>query len=296
MQDLGTLGGPDAFPNLINEHGQIAGFSYTNSTPNPTTGIPTLHPFLWEKGEGMKDLGSFGGTMTASVNGLNERGEVVGGNFLAGDVQIHPFLWDGKKLIDLNAPPFGGSANGEAAWINEAGEVVGIAGLPVACPGGQSQVQHGFLWRNGLITDLGTVPGTPNSQASFINSRTQIVGLSFACDFSVFNAILWEKGSMVDLNTLIPPTSPFHLFSASFIDDRGQIAAFGLLPNGDAHAVLLIPCQQGDEDCVAAEDTTAVRNSTPTVAQRLAIRRMMAGSRTRFAQRYYIPGMGTRKD
>jgi hypothetical protein len=36
---------------------------------------------------------------------------------------------------------------------------------------------------------------------------------------------------MVDLNTLIPSDSQFHLFSASFIDNRGEIAAFGFLSN-----------------------------------------------------------------
>jgi probable HAF family extracellular repeat protein len=251
MQDLGTLGGPDTFPNLVNQRGQVAGFSYTNDIPNLDDGLPTLDPFLWDPKTGMKDLGNFG-DQAASVNGLNNRGEVVGGLWLPGNHQIHPFLWDGSKLIDMVAAPFGGSANGEAGWINEAGEVVGIAGLPLPCPGGQSQLQHAFLWRNGVITDLGTVAGTPNSQASFINSRTQIVGLSFACDFSVFDAILWEEGSMVDLNTLIPANSPFHLYSASFIDDRGQIAAFGILTNGDTHAVLLIPCvenRNGSSEC-----------------------------------------------
>ena len=251
MQDIGTLGGPDAFPALINQRGQIAGFSYTDSIPDPNIGVPTLHPFLWEKGKGMKDLGSLGGVLAASVNGLNERGQVVGGSDLPGDQQIHPFLWDGEKLIDLVVPPFGGGANGEAAWINEAGEVVGLAGLPVPCPGspqGAGEVQHAFLWRNGMMTDLGTLPGILNTEANFINSKSQIVGDAFTCDFSVFTATLWENGSIVDLNNLVPEHTPIYLFMASFIDDRGQIAAFGSLPNGDMHAVLLIPCEDGDPD------------------------------------------------
>src|SRR5215469_1953885 len=93
-----ALGGPDAAASLINQHGQNTGGSYTDSIPQPTTGLPTLHPFLWEKGKGMKDLGSLGGTSTASVNALNERGEVVGGALLAGDQLNHPFLWNGREM------------------------------------------------------------------------------------------------------------------------------------------------------------------------------------------------------
>ena len=306
MQDIGTLGGPDAFPSLINQRGQIAGFSYTDSTPQPTTGFPTLHPFLWEKGKGMKDLGSLGGTTTASVNGLNERGEVVGGALLPGDVINHPFLWDGEKLIDLVATPFGGSADGEAFWINEAGEVVGIAGIPAPCPGSSPprEAAHAFLWRQGVMADLGALAGSPISQANFINSRSQVVGDSMPCDFSAVTAFLWENGSLVDLNTLIPPSTPFSVFTASFISDQGEIAAFGALANGDQHAVLLIPCDENHPDVEGCDyslvdpatsvevQSAHVTEAPPASPAKLSLAQLMARFRSLQAgrnRRYLTP-------
>jgi len=95
-RDLGTLGGPDAFAGFVNELGEVMGFSYTNSTPNPTTGIPTLDPFLWRNGQ-MIDLGSLGGIL-GGVTALNNRSQVIGQLNLAGDQISHPFLWEREKL------------------------------------------------------------------------------------------------------------------------------------------------------------------------------------------------------
>jgi len=93
MQDIGTLGGPDAASPFINERGQIAGFSYTSDM--------AVDPFLWEPPTSrhpngtMIDLGSLGGTSGGEGDGvaLNNRGQVVGASNLAGDLNFHPFLW-----------------------------------------------------------------------------------------------------------------------------------------------------------------------------------------------------------
>ncbi len=101
MRDLGTLGGPDSFPSAggINQrHDLIAGASYINAIPNPTTGVPTLDPFLWRNGV-MIDLGTLGGTF-GSAQAANNHGQVIGGSNLAGDVLSHAFFWDRGVMTD----------------------------------------------------------------------------------------------------------------------------------------------------------------------------------------------------
>ncbi len=303
MRDLGTLGGPDSVAGLVNEAGQVAGFSYTSYIPDPANGgTPPVHPFLWENGK-MRDLGTIGGTQVFQLNALNERGQVVGSMTLADEDpnHVHPFLWDGRTLLNLGA--FGGN-EGEADWLNDAGEVVGHAATPNLCPGAGA-IDHAFLWRNGVMRDLGIVPGIDPLQgasgATGINSKTQVVGESSSCDFSIDDAFLWENGSMADLNTLIPPDSIMHLFWAAYINDRGEITGFGFLPDGDVHTFLLIPCDENHSDVGAcdyslinAATATASVSPAPTMLNLTAVshdtpmRRLV---RKQLGPRFHIPGL-----
>jgi probable HAF family extracellular repeat protein len=252
MQDLGTLpGATDAQAIFINEQGQIAGFSYTNSTVNAVTGIPTQDPFLWENGK-MTDLGTLGGAFGYPM-WLNNRGQVVGVSDLAGDVNSHGFLWWEGTLEDL------GTLGGDTSlpdFISDNGDIVGAADVPCrptqSCP---PEDHRAILWRNGEKIDLGVLPGDSCSRAFMINSSGQIVGNSESealCYVSGEHAFLWEDGGpIVDLNSLIPPNSSLELSHAFVITDDGEIAGLGVPagcdPSNDflcGHAYVLIPCDE----------------------------------------------------
>jgi probable HAF family extracellular repeat protein len=279
----------------------LAGYSYINSTPNPT-GVPTPDPFIWTKEGGMTDLGTLGGTFGFPV-GLNNRGQVIGQSNLAGDQNSDAFLWDGEKLIDMSTNGLGGNfIGGHANAINDAGWVAGAAAFP----------NHPFdaaLWRNGVVTDLGVLPGDCASEALVLNSKGQVAGGSFSCDGIAEHAFLWEDGTMYDLTALIPRDSGAQMVEPNAINDRGEIATVGL-PAGCApadfntcsQAYVLIPCDRDHSDkegCKDEGEGTPVAtegNSSPIARPADAIRdsltpEMLPALRARLARRHYIPGL-----
>jgi probable HAF family extracellular repeat protein len=249
MRDIGTLGGNDSFASVINEGGAICGFSSTNTEINETTGLPTIHPFLWINGQ-MCDLGSLGGTRAmpgSFADGpfgrvMNERGQVVGTSTLEGDEGFHAFLWSEGQLIDLGT--LGGTLS-QAYAINNAGQVVGRANTTSA-PGSR----HPFLWENGGMIDLGLVPSCARGTAHTINSRGEIAGGFSGCaadpdDRAVFRGFYLQRGGpIVDVNTLITPASDLWIDDISFINDTGLMVAIGVLPDGSTRAVLLVPIRR----------------------------------------------------
>jgi probable HAF family extracellular repeat protein len=299
--DIGTLGGDDTFPGASCSHppeGMVWGQSTTSTTPNPDTGIPTFDPILWDHGK-MTDLGTLGGTF-GFAQCANHRRQVIGDSSVGaipgactaiGSPGCHAFFWENGIMTDLGS--LGGDSS-QAWWLNDAGVIAGSADL--STPG----IHHAVRWKDGQILDLGTVEGDACSHGRAINAKGQIVGGSSDCH-SFLHAFVWEEGGpMLDLNTLIPPSSGLQLTVAIDINERGEILAksdpLGVTPIGDAdlgHLVLLVPCDEGRGDCVneLAASTAAVFSSPRTgVGQQLNAQKAMRAWRERFIGRAKIGG------
>jgi probable HAF family extracellular repeat protein len=270
IKDLGTLGGPDSFAFFVNQHDEIAGISFTNSVVNPSTGVPTLAPFFWKDGK-MKNIGSLGGTF-GTLQFLNEKSQMVGFSALPGDFNAHAYVWaPSKGMKDLGT--LGGTFS-VGDWINNKGVVVG---------GSTTLNDEAFIatrWRNGAIENLGIAGGNTCSSAFQISERGEVAGQSFNCDGTgVAHATLWEPtGPAIDLNVFLPPDSNLQLAETHFVNDHGELVVVGILPDGNPHIVVMVPCTGTEadgcrgarEDAHVAQQQLAFKNPTRLTPEALA--------------------------
>ena len=127
-----------------------------------------------------------------------------------------------------------------------------MCGVP---PDDQKQLLHPFLWQDGVMTDLGLLPGDTAGTAYSINRQGQIVGRSNVCRFMptpnvtvCIPRVSVGKRLARRFADVGPAGLGLTVDKANQINDRGEIEGCGLLPNGDRHALLLIPQDRDGND------------------------------------------------
>lgn len=237
-ETMGFIGGV-----ALNNAGQVA----FNTQPTGSLPLP-IRAFLYDHGT-LTDLGhlplrSFEArSCDVSVHALNNSGMAAGQSQISlkdADglplLPVHAFLWRKGVMTDLGVPP--GYDESSATALNDRGDVIGTIDRQSETQSGPDPASqdHGFLWRKGVMTDLGTLPGCRYTEPTGINNQGQIVGNSYNIEGSgnsfsrtggALNGgvFLWQDGKMQDLQTLVP--AGWQLQSAVSINDRGDILCTG---------------------------------------------------------------------
>jgi probable HAF family extracellular repeat protein len=177
--------------------------------------------FLWQQETGMQDLGRLGGS-TSAAWGIDDNGQVTGtSTTIAG--RWHVFLWDSETgMQDLGAGSFSAATS-----INNSGQVVGWFNT-------SSGRKHALWQKSTGIQDIGELISTDVTNPYSINNNGQIVGSTNG------HAFLYEDGQMLDLNLLVSTDSGWLLGAATGINDLGQIVGTGDY-RGQGRAFLLTP-------------------------------------------------------
>jgi len=245
ITDLGTLpGGYESFAFGVNNRGQVVGAS-TNATSDPYSyfyfqffGLSTgtqFRAFLWDKQNGMQDLGTLGGPDGWAAL-VNERGQVAGisytdftanatnGTCGANVPAQDPFFWEQDTgMIDIGS--FGGTC-GITNAINNRGQVAGQSYLT------GNVIAHAFAWQKSgspQLKDLGTLGGD-NASALWLDDAGDVIGYADlpanppGCTGLVcqHHAVLWKRAATTDLGTI--GTDPCS--RALSINTKGQIVGF----------------------------------------------------------------------
>lgn len=261
MSALPTLGGNNGQASAINNRGQIVGFAENgvvdSSCPSGTTNNRLQLPVLWENGNAHA-LPTVEGDPDGEAVWINNKGQAVGEtNNCSGSV-VHAVSWEKNEASELPDLGMGAIAYG----INNRGQIVGSIFLN---PGGPTR--YGALWQNGVLTNLGTLPGDLSAIATGINDQGQVVGSTWDSNFDWSHAFIWQNNVMTDLSTLFPASSNLRPIMANKINERGQISGMAVVlsgpDKGNIHAFLATPVNESIGKSVADLERTQPRVTPP---------------------------------
>jgi probable HAF family extracellular repeat protein len=214
----------------VNDAGTVVGWA-----PSPRANY--YHAFIWKAGviEDLSETG-LGDPSYSRAFDINNAEQIVGyidrdDSQTRTEADRDAFIWEDGVFRTL--PHLPGYTSSTAVAINEAGQAVGWSS---DITGTSSSAA---AWANGRAISLGRLEGDSNSQALAGNDVGQVVGWSGNAE-NDSRAFFWQGGFMLDLNSLLPADSGWHLIEARGINNQGMIVGTGRI-NGELRAFLLIP-------------------------------------------------------
>jgi probable HAF family extracellular repeat protein len=289
LTQLPTLGGNNGHASQVNDLGEVSGVA-ENSTPDPTCKpqecVESICPYqqlqtkpvLWKNGQ-IQELLTWQDDPDGNGLVINYNGDVAGtsGKCIgSANEALHAVLWrNGGTPIDLGN--LGGTTNHHPQFINNLGQVVGYSNLP------GDQTNHAFLW-DGVMRDLGTLPGDFSSGGEAINDAGLVGG--FSCHRTGrCRAFLWQNDVMTDLNPLLIPGSTLFLVDVNSINSAGELVGDAIdLRTREQHAYLAIPVQGEVANDVTSAESVGTLDPALSGSTRQILEQRLGGGR------YRIPG------
>lgn len=224
LVDVGVIAGNWSVAVAINDLGQVVGTSCIEECHGTMDPPPSpAHAFFWTESGGLEDLGTVPGFPRSSAYDINNLGQVLG--------DVGCFMSD---------PGCGGTASGEVALWQKAGDQWTVArlGIPLPAPGLDGDINNSgqfvtagsvYSLTGGLAVGEALPPLDPPPAvvvASAINDAGIVAGQSYANDESfTVEALVWFRDQSGTWRILRLGALPGH--NISLARDIGEIDAAG---------------------------------------------------------------------
>jgi probable HAF family extracellular repeat protein len=197
----------------INDRGQVTGWI------SPADGSP-FHAFVWDRRQGIRDLGTVPGHSSLSAAAINDAGTIVGEAADEETGETLAFVWTPRRGVRTLDTSLGGVGSFATA-INRRGQIAG------ASTTANGAVHAFFRDVDGEVVDLDAFSGGRGvSNATAMNDRGQVVVVRV--DGGIRDAFVWDAHGG---RQLLVPTPSASFPSASDINNRGEVV--GALLEGD---------------------------------------------------------------
>lgn len=288
----------------MNNAGDVVGWSYYTAADNSVFGLQ------YDSSTGaLIKLRGFGGWQSWA-EAINDSSVVVGGATLGGRIGPYPAVWNDGVITKLfpSTPdcPTELSCGGYAYDINTSGDIVGFLWIlsslrqafiyangafhyfghsgtvPAAINdrgtvvgtqirNEEPYIRDAFIYRNGMMSDLGTLGGA-NKSANDVSENDQVVG---GADLATGerHAFLWRHGVMRDLGTLGGNFSEATAVNKTGSTIVGNSDGHGFVYRGGRMVDLNELIEPGIGTIVNAQDV----NDSGQIAGDIAVLRTIAG-------------------